>query len=353
MDLSLIKLFLPTALAFLVGIAMTPTVVRFSIKHKLWKRYARKDETKNPDKMSPVFQAIHNSDDELRTSRIGGVIIWLSTLTVACAMWLLTFFFPSPIIEKLNFISRDQTLILLVGLFFASLIGLVDDALCIYAHEGKFSNGFPRIYMIVMVVMIGLVGGTWFYEKLGASLVHIPFDGSMALGILFIPFFMLVLFGVFSSGVIDGIDGLAGGVMATIFAAYATIAFFQNQINVAVFCGVITGALLAFLWFNIPPARFYLGESGMLGLTVSLTLVAFLTNTVLILPIIALPLTLTALSSAIQIISKKFFHYKVFRVAPLHHHFQSLGWSREKVTMRYWVISVIFAIIGIVLSLIS
>ena len=135
------------------------------------------------------------------------------------------------------------------------------------------------------------------------------------------------------------------------FSAFTVIAFSQNQIDISELCGVITKRILVFLWFNIPPARFYMGETGMLGLTVTLTIVAFLTDTVLLLPVVAFPLFATALSSAIQIFSKKYFNKKVFKVAPLHHHFEALGWSRAKITMRYWVISIIFAIIGIVLSL--
>ncbi len=159
---------------------------------------------------------------------------------------------------------------------------------------------------------------------------------------------------VFSTSVIDGMDGLSGGVLSTIFTAYAVIAFANNQIDIAALCAVIAGAILAFLWFNIPPARFYMGETGMLGLTITLSVVAFLTNSVLVLPIIAMPLVLITASVIIQVVSFKFFGgRRVFRVAPLHHHFEALGWSREKIVMRYWVISVVFAIIGVIVALIS
>ncbi len=269
----------------------------------------------------------------------------------ALIIFLISVFIPNEITEKLNFISRNQTLLLLFAMLIASLVGLTDDLLTIFAKPGTFANGFPRGYMISIVLSIGLIGGLWFYYKLGISSMAIPVFGILPLGMLFIPVFMAVIFAVFSSGVIDGIDGLAGGVVAIIFGAYSTIALLQNQIDIAVFCAVVTGAILSFLWFNIPPARFYMGETGMLGLTVTLTIVAFLTDTVLLLPVVAFPLFATALSSAIQIFSKKYFNKKVFKVAPLHHHFEALGWSRAKITMRYWVISIIFAIIGIVLSL--
>ena len=159
---------------------------------------------------------------------------------------------------------------------------------------------------------------------------------------------------VFSTSIIDGMDGLSGGVLSIIFTAYAVIAFVNNQIDIAALCAVIAGGTLAFLWFNIPPARFYMGETGMLALTVTLSVIAFLTDSVIVLPIIAFPLVLTSLSVIIQIISYRYFNKKrVFRVAPLHHHFEAIGWSREKVVMRYWIISLVFAIIGVIVALVS
>jgi phospho-N-acetylmuramoyl-pentapeptide-transferase len=159
---------------------------------------------------------------------------------------------------------------------------------------------------------------------------------------------------VFSTSVVDGIDGLSGGILASIFTAYSIIGFVHHQIDIAALCAAIAGGILAFLWFNIPPARFYMGETGMLGLTVVLSVIAFMTNSVLLLPIIAFPLVLTSLSNIIQMISYRFFNKKrVFKVAPLHHHFEAIGWSKEKVVMRYWIIAIISVIIGTILVLVS
>jgi phospho-N-acetylmuramoyl-pentapeptide-transferase len=162
------------------------------------------------------------------------------------------------------------------------------------------------------------------------------------------------MLGVFSGSVIDGMDGLSGGVMSVIFTAYSVIAFTNHQVDISALCAVIAGGILAFLWFNIPPARFYMGETGILGLTVTLSVIAFLTDSVLVLPLIALPLVATSLSVIIQIFGYKYFNKKrVFRVAPLHHHFEALGWPRTKIVMRYWVISLICALFGVIIALIS
>ncbi|MEK7190523.1 MAG: phospho-N-acetylmuramoyl-pentapeptide-transferase, partial [Patescibacteria group bacterium] len=235
------------------------------------------------------------------------------------------------------------------------LIGLWDDLIQIYGH-GRFARDDKswRKWKAFLVALVSLLIGLWFFYKLGMVTLHIPFGGEIYLGILIIPFFMIVALATFSGGVIDGIDGLSGGVLASIFAAYSAIAFANNQIDLAVFSGIITGATLAFLWFNIPPARFYMGETGIMGLTITLATLAFLTDSVLILPIVALPLVITSGSVILQIFSKKLREGKrLFRLAPIHHHFEAIGWSSYKVTMRYWVLSIVFAIVGIILAVIS
>jgi phospho-N-acetylmuramoyl-pentapeptide-transferase len=166
-------------------------------------------------------------------------------------------------------------------------------------------------------------------------------------------FFVFVITGTYAGGVIDGIDGLAGGVFAIIFGAYGVIAFSMGMGDLAAFCLATTGALCAFLWFNIPPARFFLSDTGTMGLTTVLATVAFITDTLLLLPVLAFPLVITVLSNIIQILSKKFRNKKVFLVAPLHNHFQALGWPSYKVTMRYWIITIMSALVGVILVLLD
>lgn len=348
-----IKILLPAVIAFLVGIGLTPTLSNFMYKHKLWRRSSRSKQ--NTEAMSVEFQKIHNEVGENSTPRIGGVLVWVSIIVTMALVYLLYVFFPNEITEKLNFLSRNQTLLPLATLLFASLVGLLDDLIQIYRKDdsAKAGDGIPRFIRILVVLFIGAVGAWWFYAKLGVLGIHIPFYGDVSLGWLFVPFFMLVVLGVFTGSVIDGIDGLAAGTMCAAYASYLVIAFSQNQIDLAAFCAVIIGGLLAFLWFNIPPARFYLGETGMLGLTVALAVVAFLTREVLLLPIIAFPLFITSVSSSVQMFSKKYFGKKILKVAPLHHHFEALGWPAYKVTMRYWVVAVITAILGAIIAIVG
>ncbi len=351
MIINILKLFIPTASAFFIGILLTPFLTHFLYKHKMWKKRAGKVA---PDgSATPIFNELHK-DKEVGTPRMGGIIIWASTIIVTVLFSFWAQFSHLALAQKLNFLSRNQTLLPLMTLIFASLVGLLDDYLQIRPVGDSATAGLSFWKRASLVTAIGILGGVWFYSKLGVSAITIPFYGPIFIGILIIPLFVAVMLFLFSSGVVDGLDGLSGGIMTVIFSAYAGIAFFQNQIDLATLCGVIAGSTLAFLWFNIPPARFYMSETGILGLTTTLTVVAFLTDSVLVLPIIALPLIITSLSVIIQLGSKKLRHgKKVFKVAPLHHHFEAIGWPAYKVVMRYWVISVVVAIIGMIIALLG
>ena len=347
MILDVVKVFAPSAVAFFIGVAIAPLLTHYLYRYRLWKKRAGKVA---PDgRATPIFNQLHRFR-EVGTPRFGGVIIWMSAGLTTLVFALLASFHPTLLTEKLNFLSRNQTWLPLFTLIAAALIGLVDD----WLEVRKSSGGLSFRKRLLLVVVLGLLGALWFYFKLGRSSIDIPFAGELTIGWLIIPFFVLVMISLFSSSVIDGLDGLAGGVMAIIFGAYAGIAFFQQQIDLAAFCAVVTGAILAFLWFNIPPARFYMSDTGILGLTATLTIVVFLTESVVTLPIIAFPLFATVIANVIQLGSKKFRRgKKVFRVAPLHHHFEALGWSPAKVVMRYWIIGIIMAVIGMIITLIG
>jgi phospho-N-acetylmuramoyl-pentapeptide-transferase len=346
-----IKIFLPAVVSFIIGIFLTPIATHYFYKYKMWRKTPRTNNVKKDNN----FKVIHDDVAEISTPRTGGMIIWFSVIMTVAVVFIIDIFLKNNPDDNLYFISRNQTLLPFFTLILASLVGLADDFLQIFGKGKWLTDPIVLRYIKVgIILLLGLIISLWFYFKLGATELYIPWFGFINLGYLFIPFFILVMFSLWSSSVIDGIDGLSGGVLASIFMSYTLIAFFNNQTDIATFCAVITGGIMAFLWFNIPPARFYMGESGMIGLTVTLAVLAFMTDTVLLLPIIAFPLFLTSLSNVIQIGSRKFFNgKKVFLFAPLHHHFEALGWPKYKVTMRYWIIGIITSIIGVILSLIS
>ena len=354
--IDIVKVIFPAALAFFIGIAITPILTHYLYKHKAWKKKSVKRATDGAD--APISRSLHR-DEEKKIPRMGGVVVWLSAAITILGIWLIAQIFPNEITTKLDFLSRDQTWIPLVAMLIGSIVGLIDDILEVRDSGKYLAGGLSAMYRLSVAGGVALLVALWFYFKLDVSTIGIPFGGDFSLGIFFIPFFVLVALAIYASGVIDGIDGLSGGVFASIFIAYAGVAFYQQQINLAAFSATLAGAILAFLWFNIPPARFYMSETGMMGLTFALTVIAFMTDSlggghgVIALPVIAFLLFLSSGSSALQILSKKFRKKKIFLVAPIHHHFEAIGWPGYRVTMRYWIMSVIFALLGVIFAIVG
>ncbi|MCE9541686.1 hypothetical protein K8R03_04000 [Candidatus Kaiserbacteria bacterium] len=347
--IDLIRVLVPATTAFVIGMLLTPVVAHYLYAHKAWKKRAGKVALDGSS--ASEFNRLHVSH-EVRAPRMGGIIIWASVLFTVFGTAIAAYLFPEQL-PHLDFLSRNQTWIPLTALIIGSLVGLVDDLLVI--QEG--GTGLPLRYRLLIVLALSFVIGWWFWAKLDVSVINIPFAHPLYLGAFIIPFFILMSLALYASGVIDGIDGLSGGVFASIFASYTIIAFAQSQINLAAFCASIVGALLAFLWFNIPPARFYMTDTGTMGLTLALAVVAFMTDKlgggvgVAVLPIIGALLVVTVLSDILQVFWKRVLGRKLLRIAPLHHHFEAIGWPGTKVVMRYWVLSVVFAVAGVIIAL--
>lgn len=347
------RVLIPSVISFTVGIALAPVLAHYLFKHRAWKKKSGKGNSMGDTNGTPLFDELHK-EREVSTPRMGGIIVWASTIITALGIWVFAALFGEPF-TSFDFISRSQTWLPLFALGVGAGVGLVDDIFEITRSSG----GLRLRWRLLVVALLGLFAGWWFYEKLDVSSVGVPFVGPVELGIFFIGFFMLVMLALYAGGVIDGIDGLAGGVFAIIFMTYAGIAFAQDQTTLAAFAACVSGALFAFLWFNIPPARFYLSETGTMALTVALAITAFSTDVlgdgvgVAVLPIIALPLTVTVATSMLQVFSKKVLKKKLFQIAPIHHHFEAIGWPAYKVTMRYWVITIIAGIFGLAIALLK
>lgn len=344
----LVHILFPAAISFLVGMAITPLVTHYLYKFKAWK--------KRPGKLALNGEAAHefnrlHSVSEVRAPRMGGIVVWGSVLLTIFGLAALAHLFPR--MESINFLSRNQTWLPFATLLAGAFVGLIDDLMVIREN----GEGLRLRHRIMIVIVLSSFIGWWFWEKLAITAVNIPHSGPLEIGWLIIPLFVLVSLALYASGVIDGIDGLSGGVFGSIFASYTIIAFSQNQIDLAAFTACVVGGLLAFLWFNIPPARFYMSDTGTMGLTLAIGTVAFMTDNlgggigISVLPLIGGLLVITVLSDVAQIISKKFFGRKLLRIAPLHHHFEALGWPGEKVVMRYWVLSIVLAFAGVIFAL--
>lgn len=348
----MIRILVPATAAFSIGMLCTPILAHYLYSFKAWKKKAGKRSLDGTS--AEEFNRLHQQH-EVRAPRMGGIVIWGSVLLTALGISVAAHVIPGADVLRLDFLSRSQTWIPLAVLIIGSLVGLIDDLLVIQPN----GEGLPLRFRLIIVVLLSAFIGWWFWDKLDIVAINIPFADPLTIGVLIIPFFVVMSLALYASGVIDGIDGLSGGVFASIFASYTIIAFAQNQINLAAFSAAIMGGLLAFLWYNIPPARFYMSDTGTMGLTLTIGTLAFMTDNlgggvgIAVLPIIGMLLVLTVLSDVLQIFWKKFFGRKLFRVAPLHHHFEAIGWPGYKVVMRYWVLSVVFAVAGVIIALAS
>ena len=346
----LVLVLVPASIAFVVGMMGAPILTHYLYAYKAWKK--RPGKLALDGNQATEFNRLHNGH-EVRAPRMGGIIVWGSVLLTIAGLWSLGKVFPSTLFADLSFLSRNQTWLPFATLLIGSIVGLIDDLLVIR----KSGEGLRLRYRIIIVIVLSTFIGWWFWDKLAITAVNIPFGAPLEIGWFIIPLFVLVSLALYASGVIDGIDGLSGGVFASIFASYTIIAFSYDQIDLAAFTACVVGGLLAFLWFNIPPARFYMTDTGTMGLTLAIGTVAFMTDSlgggvgISILPIIGALLVVTVLSDIAQVVWKRVFGRKLLRIAPLHHHFEALGWPGEKVAMRYWVLSIVFAFAGVILAL--
>ena len=343
-NFSVIKIFILTTLAFVITIAWTPLLTHFLYKYNMGKKIRSSEET-------PIYSRLHKSKEG--TPTMGGVLIWMTVLFMALLFFVLSEVVNIEFIKQLNFLTRPQTLLPLGALVASAIIGLIDDFFNVKGRGSK-SGGIKIRYKLVLYFIIALVGAYWFYFKLDWTSIQVPFVGLFDIGFWYIPIFIFVIVATaFSVNEIDGLDGLAGGTLLAAFGAFGAIAFAQGKIELAAFCGVIIGALLAFLWFNINPARFFMGDTGSMSLGVTLGIVAMLTNSVLLLPIIGFLFVIVSGSVIIQIFARNFLHRKVFISAPIHHHLEAIGWPEPKIVMRFWIISAVSAVVGVIIFLIS
>ena len=342
-DFYITKIFILTTISFLLAFSWTPLLTHFLYKYRLGKGI-RDAQT------APIFAAMHQK--KAGTPTMGGILIW------GTALFLVLFFalaslFSHGVLGRLNFLSRGETLLPLGALIASALVGIIDDLFDVW-RMGKDGGGLRMRHRFIIYGVIAAVGAWWFVFKLDWTTLYIPFFGLYDIGLWYIPFFILVIIGTAHAvNLTDGLDGLAGGTLLISFAAYGAISFAQGRFDLAAFCGVIIGALMAFLWFNINPARFFMGDTGSMSLGVTLGIIAMLTNASLLLPIIGFIFVIETLSTIAQLASKKIFKRKVFISSPLHHHLEAKGWAEPKIVMRFWLVQGVAAIIGLILFLID
>ena len=340
----LVKILILTTLAFLAAFFWTPGFIKALNALGVGKTIRSASD-------APIFAKLHAKKHG--TPTMGGVVIWVTVLAIALAFAGVSLVLPDTIFASFNFLTRSQTWLPLGALVASAIVGLVDD----YFNAkriGPHGGGLRVRHRLLIYTAIALIGAWWFAVKLGWDFLHVPFLGNQIIGLWYIPFFVLTIAATaFSVNETDGLDGLAGGTLFIAFGAYAIIAFAQGKYDLAAFCGVVIGALLAFLWFNIHPARFFMGDTGSMSLGVTLGIIAMLTNSALLLPIIGFVFVLESLSVLLQIFWKKAFHRKLFLSSPFHHHLEAVGWPEPQIVMRLWVVALVSGALGVAIALLD
>ncbi|HEY5695294.1 MAG TPA: phospho-N-acetylmuramoyl-pentapeptide-transferase [Candidatus Saccharimonadales bacterium] len=324
--------FLLSVGAFLLAMFLTPVYTFVAYRYKFWKK--QRSVSTTGEKLE-VFTKLHANKFKRNIPTMAGVI-GLIAITVV------TFLFN---------LDRAQTWLPLAALVGGGAVGLLDDVINIRG-QGTGVAGMRSSLKFVMITAVALALGWFFFVKLGYNSVHLPYLGDIVLGWWIVPLFVLAVVATSNAvNISDGLDGLAGGLLALSFASFGLIALLQGHLLLSGFCFTVVGALLSYLWFNIYPARFFMGDVGSFAFGTSLGVVAMLTNTLFLLPIIGIVFVIEAGSSLVQIISKRVFHRKIFLSAPIHHHLEAKGWPETKVTMRFWVIGCVASFMGVLLAL--
>lgn len=329
------EIFLLGLMGFLISMLITPIYTAIAYRYKWWKK--PRTTTLTGEKATE-FQKLHAAKHRRNIPTMAGLIIIVGVALVTLLFNLL----------------REQTWLPLAAMVGAGLVGLLDDYINIKG-DGKGVAGLRSKLKFLLIAGVALVCGWWFFAKLDISSFYFPGIGDITIGWLIVPLFMLVVISTANAvNISDGLDGLAGGLLATAFSAYAVIALLQGRYGVAAFCMTVVGSLLAYVWFNIFPARFFMGDVGSFALGMALGVVAMITNTLVLLPVIGFVFVAEAGSVIIQTISKKTRHgKKIFRISPVHHHFEAIGWPETKVTMRFWVVGQIMAALGLVMAILG
>lgn len=318
--------------SFLISMFLTPIYTHFAYKYKFWKK--QKTTTVDGSDL-PVMRKLHAHKFKHVFPTMAGLI---GVVTVTTVTWIFN-------------LDRGQTWLPLAGFLGGAFVGVVDDCINIFG-SGRGAAGLRGPVKFAMITAVGLALGWFFAFKLGWTTMLIPFTGDFSVGpvVMMLIFAFAVVATSNSVNISDGLDGLSGGLAMMAYGAYGIIALMQGNLLLFGFCLTVVGWLLSYIWFNVPPARFMMGDTGSFALGAGLGVVAMMTNSFLLLPVIGLPFVIETGSSLLQLFSKKFFHKKIFVSAPLHHHLEAIGWGEAKIVMRFWIVAGVCAIMGIFLA---
>lgn len=331
---SLVTILLLGFMSFVLSMALTPVYTTVAYRLRWWKQQ-RSEAWAGGE--ATVYKKLHAAKHKRHIPTMGGVIF-----VAAIALVTLT-----------GNLNRGQTWLPLAGMLGAAAIGLIDDIMNIKSTGGV--AGMRSKLKFLLYSLVALIGGWWFFAKLDVTSLFVPGFGEVYVGAFIILIFWLVVVATANSvNISDGLDGLAGGLLASSFMTYAVISVVEGKYALAGFCLATVGAVLSYTWFNIFPARFMMGDVGAFALGTALGIIAMQTDTVWVLPIIGAVYVMETGSVIVNRLSRKLRHgKKVFLSSPIHHHFEAIGWPETKVTMRFWILGQIAGVVGLIVFLIG
>jgi phospho-N-acetylmuramoyl-pentapeptide-transferase len=391
------KMMIYFGLSFVVSMIIAPIIINKLKEYKFWKKKSR-DVDMSGNKLEVTAQFYSEDEAKVKVPRAGGIVIWLTTLSIAAFFFVILKLFPSSctsgicdqsLSQYMNFVDSKQTFIPIGVLVFGAAIGLLDDYLATRPSGGNYlAGGLKLSQRMIGVTLVAFLVGLWFHLRIGDTMhrltlpfwnndtsswsvldlskIQLPFGWLDSIGQsifgwsfnlanggwLIIPLTVFVLLLLYAGSVIDGFDGLSAGTLIPSYLALAGLAFVTQYYQTATLLSVISGALVGYLWYNIPPARYYMGDTGITPMVLVLGVVVMLIDKLFTLPILAFLLIATALSVIVQVFSKKYFKRKVLLAAPLHHHLEAIGWTKVQVSMRYMLISLLCSVMAIAMGII-
>ncbi len=339
----LIKMFLFSGLAFVLVFFLMPFFIDLLYRFRIGKNI--RSHTMD-GAMAHIFQALHIK--KKGTPTMGGILVWGVILFVILAS---RFFSYLGVIEH-SLLDRGEVYLPLLTMVAVGIVGAIDDFLNI--REFGTVKGMSGKTKTLLLLIFSAIAAYWFYFKLGYDSIHVPGVGDFIIGLWYIPLFIFVIFASSNAvNITDGLDGLASGLLILAFGAFGVLAFMSGNMALAAFCTITATALGAFLWFNIPPARLFMGDTGALAFGATLGVIAMMTNSLLVLPLIGFIFVLETVTSGLQLMWKKCFKKKLFHIAPLHHLLEHYGWPEHTIVMRLWIVGAAFAGVGLLIGLVG
>ncbi len=340
---NLAQIALYALFAFVLAMGAFPPFIQFVQNYKLTQKIREEGLSGG---VAKLFNKLHAH--KAGTPTMGGAVIIGSVVITVIFSRILAYF---GLVEH-SLLNRGETYLPIITLIFVGVLGLLDDYLNI--TEKSAQKGLSARVKMWTLLGFAFAGAMWFVFKLEWSLIHVPGIGDFDIGLLYFPLFMFIVVGVSNSvNLTDGLDGLAGGLLAIAYSVFAVIAYFYGLPILATFCVVVAASIFAFLWFNVPPASIYMGDTGSLALGATLGVIAMLCDAVIVLAVVGLIFVLETISVMLQLFWKKRFKKKLFLIAPLHHHFEAKGWSETQIVMRFWLMGGVFGIMGLLIGLIG